>query len=221
LRLAGAFNVANALAAIAVGVTQRLPLERIAAGVEAVAGIPGRFESVEEGQPFTVVVDYAHKPDGLEQVLRTARDLTAGRVIVVFGCGGDRDRAKRPMMGQIAAQWADDVIVTSDNPRTEDPARIIEEIRPGVEAGQAEARAAGRQVRARYEPARRDAIAAAIAAAGPGDVVLIAGKGHETYQEIAGVKHPFDDRQVVRECLRTWHRHRTAAGSGRPRTPTP
>ncbi len=196
LRLAGAFNVANALAALATGITQELPLPVMAEALAAMPGIPGRFESVEEGQPFAVIVDYAHTPDGLDNVLRTAREVTDGRLIVVFGCGGDRDRTKRPVMGGIAAGWADHVIVTSDNPRTEDPGAIIEEIRPGAESG-----AAARGVRVQIEPDRRRAIAAAVAEARPGDLVLIAGKGHETYQEIAGVKHPFDDREVVREVL--------------------
>ncbi len=196
LRLAGAFNVANALAAIGVGITQGIPLATIAKALAAMPGIPGRFESVDEGQPFAVIVDYAHTPDGLENVLRTAREVTQGRLIAVFGCGGDRDRAKRPMMGRIAAERADHVIVTSDNPRSEDPVAIIDEIRPGVEAG-----TAGRGVRVDYEPDRRRAIARAIAAAGAGDLVLIAGKGHEPYQLIAGVQHRFDDRQVAREIL--------------------
>ncbi|MBM3469527.1 MAG: UDP-N-acetylmuramoyl-L-alanyl-D-glutamate--2,6-diaminopimelate ligase [Armatimonadetes bacterium] len=196
LRLAGGFNVANALAALAVGITQELPLEAMADALAAMPGIPGRFESIEEGQPFAVVVDYAHTPDGLENVLRSAREVTGGRLIAVFGCGGDRDRPKRPVMGGIAASWADLVVVTSDNPRTEDPRSIIDEIRPGVEAA-----AARRGVRVQIEPDRRRAIAAAVAEARPGDLVLIAGKGHETYQEIAGVRHPFDDREVVREVL--------------------
>lgn len=205
LRLAGGFNVANALGALAVGLTQGIPLETIAGALAALPGIPGRFESVDEGQPFAVVVDYAHTPDGLENVLRTAREITRGRLIVVFGCGGDRDRAKRPQMGRIAAGWADHVIVTSDNPRTEDPEAIIAEIRPGVEDGIAERltpRGARTAVCAEFEADRRRAIAAAVAAARPGDMVVIAGKGHETYQEIAGVRHSFDDREVVRAILR-------------------
>ncbi|MDR7545307.1 MAG: UDP-N-acetylmuramoyl-L-alanyl-D-glutamate--2,6-diaminopimelate ligase [Armatimonadota bacterium] len=205
LRLAGGFNVANALAALAVGVTQDVPLGIMAEALAAVPGIPGRFERIDEGQPFAVVVDYAHTPDGLENVLRTAREVTRGHLITVFGCGGDRDRPKRPLMGRIAAEWSDYVIVTSDNPRTEDPLAIIEEIRRGVEEAVA-ARIAGGgrpdRVEVIYEPDRRRAIAAAVAAAGAGDMVVVAGKGHEAYQEIAGVRHPFDDRDVVREVLR-------------------
>ncbi|MGH2403561.1 MAG: UDP-N-acetylmuramoyl-L-alanyl-D-glutamate--2,6-diaminopimelate ligase [bacterium] len=197
LRLSGAFNVANALAALTVGLTQEVPLATMADALAAMPGIPGRFEAVEEGQPFAVVVDYAHTPDGLENVLRAAREITTGRLITVFGCGGDRDRTKRPIMGRIAAQWADLVIVTSDNPRSEDPQAIIDEICPGIEAGRA-----GRRVHVELEPDRRRAIVAAVDAAGAGDLVLIAGKGHEPYQEIAGKRHPFDDREVVREALR-------------------
>ncbi|MGQ0549579.1 MAG: UDP-N-acetylmuramoyl-L-alanyl-D-glutamate--2,6-diaminopimelate ligase [Armatimonadota bacterium] len=214
LRLAGAFNVANALAALAVGLTQDVPLATIGEALATMPGVPGRFEAVEEGQPFAAVVDYAHTPDGLENVLRTAREITRGRLIAVFGCGGDRDRTKRPLMGHIAARWADHVIATSDNPRSEDPQAIIDEIRPGIEAGRS-----GRQVRVDIEPDRRRAITAAIAAAAPGDLVLIAGKGHEPYQEVAGKRHPFDDRQVVREALRGSGRsaraRRTAVG-GQP-----
>jgi UDP-N-acetylmuramoyl-L-alanyl-D-glutamate--2,6-diaminopimelate ligase len=205
LRLAGGFNVANALAALAVGLTQGVPLDTIADALASMPGIPGRFERVDEGQPFAVIVDYAHTPDGLENVLRTAREIARGRLIVVFGCGGDRDRTKRPQMGRIAAEWADHVFVTSDNPRTEDPEAIIAEIRPGVEEGIAARvgrHASPGTVRAQFDPDRRRAIAAAIAAAAAGDIVVIAGKGHETYQEIAGVRHPFDDREVVRAVLR-------------------
>ncbi len=214
LQLAGAFNVANALAAIAVGLTQGVPLPTIAGALAAMPGIPGRFESVDLGQPFAVIVDYAHTPDGLENVLRTAREVTGGRLIAVFGCGGDRDRAKRPMMGRIAAQWADHVVVTSDNPRSEDPAAIIDEVRPGVDAG-----VAGRDVRVDYEPDRRRAIALAMAAAAIGDLVLIAGKGHETYQLIGGTHHPFDDRQVAGEILRASGGGSEGGGDGgdRPR----
>jgi UDP-N-acetylmuramoyl-L-alanyl-D-glutamate--2,6-diaminopimelate ligase len=205
LRLAGAFNVANALAAMAVGITQEVPLATIAEALAAMPGIPGRFESVDEGQPFAVIVDYAHTPDGLDNVLRTARQVAEGRLITVFGCGGDRDRPKRPVMGRIAASWSDHVIVTSDNPRSEEPGGIIDEIRPGVEEGVATRAAAapgGPAVRVDYEPDRRRAIGMALAAARPGDLVIIAGKGHESYQEIAGNRFPFDDRQVARGLLR-------------------
>ena len=197
LSIPGRHNVANALAAMAVGLTQGVPLPTIVEALGAMPRIPGRFEALHEGQPFGVVVDYAHTPDGLENVLRAARAITAGRLVVVFGCGGNRDRTKRPLMGRIAAEWGDVVVVTSDNPRGEDPLAIIEEIRPGVAQG-----AAGRAVEVRIEPDRRRAIHLALELARAGDLVLIAGKGHETYQEIRGVKHPFDDRQVARERLR-------------------
>jgi UDP-N-acetylmuramoyl-L-alanyl-D-glutamate--2,6-diaminopimelate ligase len=146
---------------------------------------------VDEGQPFAVLVDYAHTPDSLENVLRTARDLAQNRLICVFGCGGDRDRGKRPVMGGIASRLADVQIVTSDNPRSEEPEAIIGEIVVGMEPG------------AEIDPDRRSAIARAIELAEPGDVVVIAGKGHEQGQEFkAGRKVPFDDREVAREALR-------------------
>jgi UDP-N-acetylmuramoyl-L-alanyl-D-glutamate--2,6-diaminopimelate ligase len=157
--------------------------------VRELRGVPGRFEAVDEGQPFAVLVDYAHTPDSLENVLRTARDLAQNRVICVFGCGGDRDRGKRPLMGRIASDLADVAIVTSDNPRSEEPEEIIAEILEG--AGYAE-----------VEPDRREAIARAVAAAGEGDVVVIAGKGHEQGQQFADRTIPFDDREVAREALR-------------------
>ncbi|MDQ7819784.1 MAG: UDP-N-acetylmuramoyl-L-alanyl-D-glutamate--2,6-diaminopimelate ligase [Armatimonadota bacterium] len=193
LRLRGRFNVSNALAALAAARALGVALEAAAAGLEDVAGVPGRFEAVDAGQPFAVIVDYAHTPDGLRRALEAARDLASGRVVVVFGCGGDRDRTKRPVMGRIACELADRVIVTSDNPRSEDPMAIIEEILAGTR---------GAADRVDVEPDRRAAIYRAVALARPGDVVLIAGKGHEPYQEIAGVRHPFDDRRVAAEALR-------------------
>ena len=189
-RLLGRFNVENVLAAVAAARLLGLPDQAIQAGVAAVRGVPGRFEAVDEGQPFAVVVDYAHTPSSLANVLATARDLARGRVICVFGCGGDRDRGKRPLMGAVASQAADLCIVTSDNPRSEDPDAIIADIVQGVE-GQVE-----------VEPDRARALARAIEAARPGDVVVIAGKGHEQGQEIAGRLLPFDDREVAREVLR-------------------
>ena len=190
VKLKGRFNVENALAAIAGGRLLGIADEDIAAGLERLAGVPGRFESVDEGQPFTVLVDYAHTPDSLENVLRAARDLTSERVICVFGCGGDRDRGKRPLMGRIAADLADVAIVTSDNPRSEDPRAIIAEILAGAE-GELE-----------VEPDRREAIARAVETAAPDDVVLIAGKGHEQGQQFRDRTVPFDDREVAREALR-------------------
>jgi len=193
LSLPGHFNVLNALGAIAAVRALGVDDDTIADGLRVFGRVPGRFEPVDEGQPFGVLVDYAHTPDALENVLRAARPLAKGyRVLCVFGCGGDRDRAKRPLMGEIAARLADVVIVTSDNPRSEDPDAILAEIVAGIE----------RDDVAVVED-RRAAIAAAIAQARPGDIVLIAGKGHEQGQELAGgVKVPFDDVTVAREQLR-------------------
>ena len=190
LKLRGRFNVENALAAMAGARLLGVDDDAVARGIEAVGGVPGRFESVDEGQPFTVIVDYAHTPDSLENVLATARELSSGRVICVFGCGGDRDREKRPVMGRIAGELADLPIVTSDNPRSEDPRAIIDEIAAGAE-GELE-----------VVPDRRQAIARAIESAEPGDVVVIAGKGHEQGQQFRDRTVPFDDREVAREALR-------------------
>lgn len=194
LKLVGQFNVYNALAAWSVGWQEGLKPELLADILSRLEGAPGRFEKVEAGQDFTVIVDYAHTPDGLENVLRAARKLTPGRVIVVFGCGGDRDRTKRPLMGEAAAKFSDFCVITSDNPRSEDPEAIIAEILPGVE-----------RVKTKdftVEVDRRRAIARALEMARTGDTVIIAGKGHETYQLIGGKALPFDDRQVAREELK-------------------
>ena len=188
--LLGRFNVENVLAAVAVSRLLDLPDDAIARGIESVRGIPGRFEAVDEGQPFSLIVDYAHTPDSLETSLRTARELTSGRVICVFGCGGDRDHGKRPLMGEVAARGSDVVIVTSDNPRSEDPQAIVDDITHGLDADVA------------VELDRALAIQQAIEAARPGDVVLVAGKGHEQGQETTGQILPFDDREVAREALR-------------------
>ena len=196
LRLAGQFNVANALGALAAADALGIGLETAVAGLEGLAGVPGRFERVDAGQPFTVLVDYAHTPDSLDNLLRAARAVTGGRVIVVFGCGGDRDRAKRPLMGEIAGRLADVAVVTSDNPRSEAPEAIVAEVAEGV----AHSAGPGGFL---VEVDRRAAIRAALAMAGPGDAVLLAGKGHEQGQEFAGGrKVPFDDRQVAAEELR-------------------
>jgi UDP-N-acetylmuramoyl-L-alanyl-D-glutamate--2,6-diaminopimelate ligase len=189
-RLAGSFNVENVLAAAAVCRLLGVPNDAVVAGVAALPGVPGRFETVDEGQPFTVIVDYSHKPGALEAVLRTARKLTSNRLICVFGAGGDRDRGKRPVMGRVASELADLTIVTSDNPRTEEPLAIIEEIMGGV-VGEVE-----------IDVDRRAAIAKAIRLAQEGDVVVIAGRGAEQYQDVRHEKIPFDDREVAREALR-------------------
>ena len=193
LRLAGRFNVYNALAAFSVGRLYGLPGAEVAAALGRVAGVPGRMERVPGAQPFSVFVDYAHTPDGLDNVLRAAREITTGRVIAVFGCGGDRDRTKRPLMGGIAARLADLVWLTSDNPRSEPPASILAEIAVGVQA------VAG----ARYTVVadRGQAIAEALAAARAGDAVVIAGKGHETRQVFADRTVHFDDREEAAAVL--------------------
>ncbi len=186
LRLRGRFNRANAVAAAAAARELGVPDDAVRAGIERVAGVPGRFETVDAGQPFLVIVDYAHTPDSLANVLRAARELGEGRLIVVFGAGGDRDREKRPLMGRVARDAADRVIVTTDNPRGEDPLAIAEEIAEGA---------------LEIVVDRRAAIEQALADAGADDVVVIAGKGADTEMEIAGGSIPFDDREVVREVL--------------------
>jgi UDP-N-acetylmuramoyl-L-alanyl-D-glutamate--2,6-diaminopimelate ligase len=187
--------VTNAVAAGAAAEALGIEPGVVARGLSAAAPVPGRFEAIDGGQRFTVIVDYAHKPDALDQALRSARELVAEgrRLLVVFGCGGDRDVAKRPLMGEVATRLADDVILTSDNPRSEDPLAIIDDIRSGISAGVAAAVA--------VEPNRRRAIESAVAEARPGDVVVIAGKGHETTQTIGDTVRPFDDRQVTRATL--------------------
>jgi UDP-N-acetylmuramoyl-L-alanyl-D-glutamate--2,6-diaminopimelate ligase len=188
LRLSGRFNRENAVAAAAAARALGIGEGAIRRGLEAVDLVPGRFELVDEGQSFTVVIDYAHTPDALETVLEAARELAHGRVLCVFGAGGDRDRDKRPLMGQVVTELADDALVTSDNPRSEEPAAIAADIVDGLDL--------------EVELDRRRAIERALEAADEGDVVVIAGKGHEQGQEIAGRKLPFDDREVARDALR-------------------
>ena len=189
-KLRGRFNVENVLAAVAASRLLGIGDDAIVKGVEHVAGVPGRFEAVDEGQPFAVLVDYAHTPEALENVLAEARRLTPARLLCVFGCGGDRDRAKRPLMGEVVSRLADRAIVTSDNPRSEEPRAIIDEILAGMD-GEEE-----------IEPDRAAAIARAIDEAEEGDVVVIAGKGHEQGQEFRDGTIPFDDREVARDALR-------------------
>ena len=193
--LPGDYNVANSLAALAAIGEADLPTGTLEASADALgrgAGVPGRLERVDAGQDFTLVVDYAHKPDAVEAAIHTLRPLTDGQVIVVLGAGGDRDTGKRPIMGEIAARLADVLVVTDDNPRTEDPAAIRAAVLEGAAGGSADVVEIGD---------RRAAIAEAVRRARPGDIVLVAGKGHETGQEVAGVVHPFDDREVAREVL--------------------
>ena len=192
LAVGGAFNASNAVCAATVARELGVPAPTVARGLSSFEGIPGRFERVDAGQPFTVVVDYAHTPAALEQLLVAARaEAGDGTVIVVFGCGGERDRGKRPLMGEAAARLADVVVLTNDNPRGEDPQAILAEVRAG---------AAGARDLV-VEPDRRAAIERAVAAAGAGDVVVVAGKGHETGQTAGGRTEPFDDRDVARAAL--------------------
>jgi UDP-N-acetylmuramoyl-L-alanyl-D-glutamate--2,6-diaminopimelate ligase len=195
LRHLGEYSVYNALAAAGVGCALGIDLERIALGLTDAPPVPGRFELVEAGQDFVVAVDYAHKPDALERLIRSARKLEPKRIITVVGCGGDRDRAKRPIMGRVATELSDHVILTSDNPRSEVPSTIIDEIAVGARAVDPDA------TRHEIEVDRAAAIRHAIAMARTGDIVLIAGKGHETYQLIAGKRYDFDDRVHAREAL--------------------
>jgi UDP-N-acetylmuramoyl-L-alanyl-D-glutamate--2,6-diaminopimelate ligase len=198
-RLRGKFNVYNCLGAVVAAREVQIEDGAIADGIASLGGVPGRMEPVEGGQPFSVLVDYAHTPDSLDSVLRTARELTPGRLIVVFGCGGDRDQGKRPLMGKIATRLADVTVLTSDNPRSEDPNAIIAEIELGARDGE------GAYL---VEPDRRLAIGAGIREADPGDVVVIAGKGHETSQEFRDRTVPFDDRAVAAEQIRSILRER-------------
>jgi UDP-N-acetylmuramoyl-L-alanyl-D-glutamate--2,6-diaminopimelate ligase len=191
--LPGRFNVLNVLGAVATARALGVDDETIVAALPRIGRVPGRFESIDEGQEFALLVDYAHTPDSLENVLAAARPLTSGHLLCVFGCGGDRDRGKRPQMGEIAARLADHTIVTSDNPRSEDPEAIVAEVLAGIPDRDG--------VEAIVD--RRAAIARAVELAAPGDVVVVAGKGHEQGQEFeGGRKLPFDDATVAREALR-------------------
>lgn len=196
LKLLGKFNVYNALAAIAIALAEGISLESIKTSLESMAIVEGRMEVVNEGQQFLVIVDYAHTPDGLENALSTTKDFAPARIICVFGCGGNRDRTKRPIMGKVAAEYCDKIIITSDNPRHEDPLQIMKDIEEGLlDCGCDQAR---------YELVadRSQAIEKAIEWAQPNDIVMIIGKGHETYQLIQGKTLPFDDREVARSAIR-------------------
>lgn len=191
--LIGRFNIYNALAAMAAALADGFEMPGIIQALAAAPQVPGRFELLDEGQDFIVAVDYAHSPDGLQKILTTAREMKPRRLICVFGCGGDRDRQKRPIMGRIAGENSDFAIITSDNPRSEEPEAIVREVEAGVQ-----------ETAARYlvQVNRRDAIESAIAMAKPGDILLIAGKGHEDYQLVKGQVLPFDDRETARHFLR-------------------
>jgi len=195
VHLPGRFNVVNALGALALLVTAGVPAEAAAAGIGELTGVPGRMERVERGQPYLALVDYAHTPDAVETVLTSVRGLIDGRLIVVLGCGGDRDRAKRPLMGAAAARLADLAFFANDNPRSEDPADILAQMSAGA------SRAGTSAAKVTVIPDRAEAIAAAVAEAGPGDAVVIAGKGHERGQEQHGVVAPFDDREVLAAAI--------------------
>ena len=188
LPIPGGFSIYNALGVIACTQALGLPLAEVAAALGEAKGVKGRIEVVPTPAPYTVLIDYAHTPDALENILTTARDFTAGRLICLFGCGGDRDRTKRPIMGSIAGELADVAVVTSDNPRTEDPEAIIGDILSGMEGSAAECL---------VEPDRRSAIRLALSLGQAGDVIVLAGKGHETYQEVDGVQHHLDEREEV------------------------
>lgn len=196
LRLLGRHNIWNALCAATICAGMGIPVETVAQGLAALPSVPGRFEPVFAGQDFHVIVDYAHTDDGLENVLNAARELCAGRIITVFGCGGDRDRGKRPKMGLVAGRLSDCAVLTSDNPRTEEPLRILNDVEPGL-------RKAGMRRDQGYlvMPDRREAITRAVGLAKPGDLVMIAGKGHEDYQILGTERIHFDDREVAAEAL--------------------
>ncbi len=198
-KLTGEFNVSNILAAIGTGIAMEIEPEAIIEGIEETEVIPGRFERVDEGQPFSVIVDYAHTPDSVERALETARKITRGRLIGLLGCGGDRDHGKREIMGRIVSSLADLAIITSDNPRTENPDAIIDDIFKGIPAGVPVVRIADRKAAIEY----------ALSLAGPDDAVMLLGKGHENYQVIGRTKFPFDDREIARK----WIRGRSADGS--------
>jgi UDP-N-acetylmuramoyl-L-alanyl-D-glutamate--2,6-diaminopimelate ligase len=199
--LLGRFNLSNILAAVAAGVALDLPLSAIKRGIEGHLPVPGRLERVENNHGVTCLVDYAHTGDALENVLSTIKEIASGRIITVFGCGGDRDNGKRPIMGAIAARWSDLAIVTSDNPRTEDPLQILAQVRAGItplgirEFSQAELGAGFSEKGFTVCENRREAICLAVSLAKSGDILLIAGKGHEDYQIIGTAKHHFDDRE--------------------------
>ncbi|HZP50312.1 UDP-N-acetylmuramoyl-L-alanyl-D-glutamate--2,6-diaminopimelate ligase [Actinocrinis sp.] len=197
VQLPGAFNVSNAMAAIITLIAAGIDPQAAVAGVASVPGVPGRMQRIDAGQPYLAVVDYAHTPDAIDTLLAAMRPVTAGRLRIVVGCGGDRDRGKRPLMGAAAARGADEVILTNDNPRSEDPLAILE----AAAAGAREAVAGGAKATVRIVPDRAEAIAEAVAASRGGDALVVAGKGHEQGQEIAGVVHPFDDAAVLRAAI--------------------
>lgn len=202
LPIPGGFSIYNALAALSTGLCLGLELEDMARALRCVHGVKGRVEVVPVPRAYTVLIDYAHTPNALENILMTARDFTAGRLICLFGCGGDRDKTKRPIMGAIARELADLVVVTSDNPRTENPEAILADILSGMGEGPTH-----------VDPDRRRAIGWTLEQGRPGDVIVLAGKGHETYQEIDGVQYPMDEREIVKEWFQTREKRQDKAGN--------
>jgi UDP-N-acetylmuramoyl-L-alanyl-D-glutamate--2,6-diaminopimelate ligase len=196
--LVGRYNVYNLLAAIGAAIHLEIPPDRIREGIASLSGVPGRFERLDSRRGFSVIVDYAHTEDALERLLRTVSELTSGRIITVFGCGGDRDPGKRAPMGRAAARFSDLVVITSDNPRSEDPIRIMDAVAVGVREGSAQKK---RPVEWTAVPDRREAIERALGLARPGDTVVVAGKGHEEYQIIGGRTLPFDDRRIAGDWI--------------------
>jgi UDP-N-acetylmuramoyl-L-alanyl-D-glutamate--2,6-diaminopimelate ligase len=203
--LVGRYNVYNILAAIGAALHLEIPSERIQQGIESLSGVPGRFERLDSGEGFKVIVDYAHTEDALDRLLRTLTELASGRVITVFGCGGDRDRGKRAPMGRVAARYSDVVVITSDNPRSEDPVRIVKEVEAGVREGSALKKD---PVQVMTIVDRQEAIEQALSVARPGDAVVLAGKGHEEYQIIGERTIPFNDRRVASD----WIQRRRSGG---------
>ena len=193
LQLTGMFNVYNALAAAAVCLNQGIDPKDIAAALETVRSVPGRAEVLDTHTPYKVILDYSHSPDALENILSTVREFTRGRLIALFGCGGDRDHGKRPIMGEIGGRLSDYCVLTSDNPRTEDPYEILASVEKGLKRTQTPYTVIEN---------RREAIRYALSMAREGDIIVLAGKGHETYQEINGVKRPFDEKVIVAELLK-------------------
>ena len=203
LPIPGGFSIYNALAALSVGLCLGFELEVMTAALRCVRGVKGRVEIVPVPRAYTVIIDYAHTPNALENILLTARDFTAGRLICLFGCGGDRDRGKRPIMGAISRELADVTVVTSDNPRSEEPEAIIRDILTGMEPGG----------EVHVEPDRRAAIGWALEQGRPGDVIVLAGKGHETYQEVGGARYPMDEREIVAQWFRAAERRQDRTGN--------
>jgi UDP-N-acetylmuramyl-tripeptide synthetase len=196
LKITGLFNILNTLAAVGVALAENIDLKTICLAIENFSGVSGRFELIDQGQSFTVIVDYAHTPDGMENVFKAAQGFVRGKIICVFGCGGDRDKTKRPVMGRLAVKYADIILVTSDNPRTEDPLLILKDIESGIKEGLSLDNSPNAK---HYEiiPDRKKAIEQAITLAKNDDAVLILGKGHETYQILKDKTIHFDDREIA------------------------